>query len=147
VARRRGPISIFPFDTDTVALFARIGEPIPAVNAAQFDALLSCSAEMASFFKTLHSCVQFMTDKGLPEQIARRYAGSLYSALACTALESDDQTLMQLADGHATPGGINEQIAHELAEAGVFAAHVRALERVFSRLSGAQWIEPSGPSE
>jgi pyrroline-5-carboxylate reductase len=147
VAQRRGPIAIYPSDAETVALFSRIGEPVAVQDENEFSALLSCSAEMAPFFRMLHSCVRFMTAHGLPDASARKYAGSLFSALGQTALGRSELTFEQLAQEHATPGGINEQMARELGDTGVFDAHERGLERIFARVCASTRKAAPGQSK
>jgi len=147
VAQCRGPIAIYPSDAETVALFSRIGEPVAVQDESEFNALLSCSAEMSPFFRLLNSCVRFMTAHGLPDASARKYAGALFSALGHTALSHNELTFEQLAQDHATPGGINEQMARELRDAGVFDAHERGLERIFARVCASAWTAVPGQSK
>jgi pyrroline-5-carboxylate reductase len=142
VGLRRGPIAMYPPDTETVALFARIGEPVAVQQESEFEALLACSAEMAAFFELLQACMKFMMGCGVPIDSARQYAASLFGALGNTALCRRELTFEQLALEHSTPGGLNEQLARELAEAGVFVAHSRALERILARLSGSPRAAP-----
>lgn len=137
VGLRRGPIAMYPPDPETLALFSRIGEPVAVQQESEFEALLACSAEMAAFFKLLQACMKFMMDHGVPGESARQYAASLFGALGNTALCRRELTFEQLAHEHSTPGGLNEQLARELANAGVFLAHKQGLERVLARLSGS----------
>jgi len=134
VAYGRGPIAICPRIQDVCELFGRIGEPVPVDDEDHFNALLSCSAEMASFFQLLHCCKSFLSVHGLPDESARRYVSSLFAALGQTALYRDELAFEQLAAEHATRGGLNEQLVRDLAQDGVFAAHQNALERVMKRL-------------
>ncbi len=138
VGLRRGPIAMYPPDPDTLALFARIGEPVAVRQESEFEALVACSAEMAAFFKLLQACTKFMMDCGVPVESARQYAASLFGALGNTALCRHELSFEQLAHEHTTPGGLNEQLARELTEAGVFMAHKQGLERILARLSGSR---------
>jgi pyrroline-5-carboxylate reductase len=139
VAHRRGPVAMYPSDAEAAALFSRIGEPVVVQHEGEFNSLVSCTAEMAPFFRLLDSCVRFMTAHNLADATARRYVGSLFSALGHTALDCSGITFEQLAREHATPGGINEQLARELLDAGVFEAHQRGLDRIFTRLCASTW--------
>jgi len=134
VACGRGPIAIYPRDQDVCELFAHIGEPVSVDDEDHFNALLSCSAEMASFFQLLHCCRGFLSVHRVPDESARRYVSSLFAALGHTALNRDVLTFEQLAAEHATPGGLNEQLVHDLGQDGVFTAHQNALEHVMKRL-------------
>lgn len=145
VSLRRGPIAMYPPDPDALALFGKIGEPAAVHRESEFEALLSCSAEMAAYFKLLATCAEFLADCGVPVDAARRYAASLYGALGDTARSSSDVTFDQLAVEHATPGGLNEQLARELAEAGVYRAHRQGLERILARLSGSHQATSRNP--
>jgi pyrroline-5-carboxylate reductase len=139
---RRGPIAMYPPDPETLALFSRIGEPVAVQQESEFEALVACSAEMAGFFMLLQTCMNFIMDCGVPAESARQYAASLFGALGNTALCRHEITFEQLAHEHSTPGGLNEQLARELAEAGVFTAHGRGLERILARLSGSRRSDP-----
>jgi pyrroline-5-carboxylate reductase len=138
VGLRRGPIAMYPPDPETLALFSRIGEPVAVQQESEFEALVACSAEMAAFFELLQACMKFMMDCGVPVESARQYSASLFGALGNTALCRHELTFEQLAHEHTTPGGINEQLARELAEAGVFMAHKQCLERILARLIGSR---------
>jgi pyrroline-5-carboxylate reductase len=144
VGLRRGPIAMYPPDPETRALFSRIGEPVAVQQESEFEALVACSAEMAAFFKLLQACVKFMMDCGVPVELARQYSASLFGALGNTALCRHELTFEQLAHEHTTPGGINEQLARELAEAGVFMAHTQCLERILARLIGSRRAAAEG---
>lgn len=136
VAVRRGPIAMYPPDSAALSLFARIGDPVAVERESEFESLLACSSEMAAFFRLLQTCSTFMTDRGVPADSARQYAASLFGALGNTAVQHREITFDQLAREHSTPGGLNEQLARELAQAGVFEAHTRGLERILARLIG-----------
>jgi pyrroline-5-carboxylate reductase len=144
VGQRRGPIAMFPPDPDALALFGKVGEPIAVRQESEFEALLSCSAEMAAFFKLLETCMAFLTDRGVADDSARQYAASLFGALGTTALHQQKLTFAHLAHEHATPGGLNEQLARELSDAGVFRAHRQALERIRARLAESHQVTPRG---
>ena len=145
VACGLGPIAVYPPDQEVSELFSHIGQPISVDDETQFNALLSCSAEMASFFRLLQCCRTFLCTHGLLDDSARRYVSSLFAALGQTALQHRELSFEQLAADHATPGGINEQLVRDLADAGVFAGHQLGLERVMSRLRAPQWV--AAPSD
>lgn len=138
VGMRRGPIAMYPPDAESLAIFSRIGEPVAVQKESEFEPLVACSAEMAAFFKLLQECMKFMMDHDVPVESARQYAASLFGALGNTALCRHELSFEQLAHEHTTPGGLNEQLARELTEGGVFMAHRQGLEGILARLTGSR---------
>ena len=56
-----------------------------------------------------------------------RYADAQFRAISAV--------LSGLADAHATPGGLNEQLARDLTEAGVYDAVRTGLDRILARIA------------
>ena len=136
VASHLGPTAIFPPDAATATLFARISAVVPVPLRSQFDALMSCTAQMSSYFALLQLCADFLSQQGVPEGVARQYVAALFHALGHTALTDTDHSFQQLSLEHQTRGGLNEQFAAELAAAGVFQSHATGLQHILRRIQG-----------
>ena len=136
VASHLGPTAIFPPDAATATLFARISAVVPVPLRSQFDALMSCTAQMSSYFALLQLCADFLSQQGVPEGVARQYVAALFHALGHTALTDTDHSFQQLSLEHQTRAGLNEQFAAELAAAGVFKAHATGLQHILRRIQG-----------
>jgi len=134
VALQYGPIAIFPPDAATAALFRRIGETVEVEDQGHFEALLACTAGMASFFKVLAVYADFLSQSGLRDAQARRYVSTLFGALGKSAIHANDRTFDELAKEHTTPGGLNEQMINELTAEDVFATHAAGLGHILNRL-------------
>jgi pyrroline-5-carboxylate reductase len=137
VAAHRGPIAIFPPDAQTAAIFDTIGTAVQVGTQSHFDALLSCTAEMASYFQLLETCSAFLLSKGIAAGPARRYVAAMFDALGRTALSTPDHPFSELIADHMTRGGLNEQVHAELTNAGAFSAHAVGLQHAFERIQGA----------
>ncbi len=133
VADRLGPTAIFPPDSVAAAIFGRLGTAIEVTSEDEFRALWSTTAMMATFFLLLDALCSWLTSHGVPPSRARDYIATMFGGLGGVA-RSGSASFARLADEFATKGGLNEQCAEELRQAGVFDACSRALDSVLARL-------------
>ncbi len=136
VAVRRGPIAMYPPDSAALSLFARIGDPVAVERESEFESLLACSLRDGRVFPAAAN----LFDVHDGSRRARRFG----EAVCCVTVRRARQHggpasrdhVRSTGREHSTPGGLNEQLARELAQAGLFEAHTRGLERILARLIG-----------
>ena len=101
----------------------------------RFDALNATTALMSAFFKFQAVAAEWLVGQDVETESARRYLASVFHAIARHADESGE-AFDALADEAATPGGMNEQVARELTEAGSYTPLPLALDHILDRLEG-----------
>ena len=89
---------------------------------------------MAAHFRYVAAIGDWLAAQGVPAGEAERYVAAIFAGLGETLAAAGQ--LDGLAEAHATPGGLNEQFARALEEAGMFAAVPRALDDVLTRIRG-----------
>ena len=140
VARRRGPIALWPPEPASEALLGRIGRVVAVDSEAALHALWSTTGLIATFYGLADTAAAWLQRRGVAPADAAAYVGSLIQAID-DALDRPGATgFADLAESAATRGGLNEQAARQLADAGWFAAIDDALDRLLPRLEGE--IEP-----
>jgi pyrroline-5-carboxylate reductase len=129
-------------------LFGRVGEVIVTDGEPTLDAMSAATATFAAQLDNLATIAGWLADQGLDPDASARYLKHLFGALGQTLLHSDD-TLATLTVKHMTPGGINEQVLHDLRRDGAPDQLRRALDRVLTRLrpvpDGATSDNPEAP--
>jgi pyrroline-5-carboxylate reductase len=136
-ARRRCPTAVYPRDPKAEELFALLGAAFAVETEAEFDALATATATMATYFAFADGVAAWLTQHGIPPQQARDYVAQVFSGLGQTAVESPELSFHSLAADHATRGGMNEQIQKYLTEHGVFDRLSEALDGVMRRVTAA----------
>jgi pyrroline-5-carboxylate reductase len=131
VARRQGPTAMFPHDDAVRALFDRLGAAIVLEDEAAFDLFTAATATMASYFAFAGTIARWLERRGINADASHSFVGDMLRGLACTDPGRD---FAALADEHQTRGGINEQVAQQLAPNGTIVALDMALDGVLSRL-------------
>jgi pyrroline-5-carboxylate reductase len=133
VARKLGTTIIYPEDAVAVDLFSNLGTSLALADEATFDVFLAASALMGTFFATLHQQAGWLQTQGVDPAVARSYLASLYFGLSATAKETDTP-FAEMVTEFSTLGGLNEQVARDLAAKGAFEAHSVALDRILERI-------------
>ncbi len=133
VADRAGLTSVHPPLAEARELFDRLGSTMEVEDVTAYEALSATSATLAGFFEYLSTQSEWLEGRGIPAADARRYVAATYAG-ALGSLRGD-HSFTDLAAEYATPGGVNEQVARELREAGAFAALATALEHALARLA------------
>jgi pyrroline-5-carboxylate reductase len=108
VARRQGPIALWPADPTVEALFNRIGRVAVTDTEEALHALWATTALAAPFYQLLHRLVLWLTATGVTPQVATAYVGALFQALS-DPLDPPPDDLSGLALSVSTRGGLNEQ--------------------------------------
>ena len=132
VASRRSVTPVHPATPAVTGLFGRLGGNLVMEDEAAFETLGTASAAVAAYFRYLGTIADWVAAGGIPQADARRYVADTFAALS-GELEAPGADFAALAGAHATPGGLNEQFARDLAEAGVYDAVRAGLDAVFAR--------------
>lgn len=136
VSRRSGPILMYPKHNSAIYdVLACVGTPVPCENEAQMKPMVSVTGHISSFYELMRTSQQFLQDSGVESDLARTFVTSFYSSLAQGATLSHD-TLEEMRDEAATPGGLNEQSVRFLLNTPHFALHNESLEQILLRLQG-----------
>lgn len=128
IARHKGPIVIYPEDTELVSLFEPLGTVIVPDTAGQIMSLGYAGGLMASFFEMALVAIRWLENEGVPRAIASDYVMSMFSALGDTGLHTAEEDLDSLVQEHATPQGINERCLHFLRDSGWFDVYRQGID-------------------
>ena len=132
VADRAGLTAVHPPLEAARLIFDRLGGTLEVADVAAYESLSATSATLAGFFEYLATQVSWLQQQGLSAGDARRYVAATYAGALGQLSGGGD--FADLAAEYATPGGVNEQVARDLREAGAFEALGRALDRAHERL-------------
>jgi pyrroline-5-carboxylate reductase len=133
VARRTGVTPIHPAGGAARELFARLGCVLEVDDISVYDAMAAATATMAAHFRYVAAISDWLAAQGVPSDAAERYVAATFAGLGATLAAGK---LDGLAEAHATPGGLNEQFARLLDEAGMFDRVGRSLDAVLARIQG-----------
>jgi len=142
VARHLGPVAMYPPDAEVAELFDRIGTAVEVAEEPQLDALWAVTALIAPYYALLGRVSAWLTEAHLDGELADRYVGALFHALAVDALAAGRHGFASLAEQAQTPGGLNEQALRQLTEAGWYEPLAEALDGILARLAGAGPARP-----
>lgn len=135
VADALGSTTLYPQDEIARALFSQVGVAVEVENEHQFDCLSAATATMASFYAVLESQAQWLVEKGLAYGKARAFLAA-YSLGLAHAAKTNKASFDDLVNQSMTPGGINEQLHHELLAKANYAQYQHALTGVLDRIEG-----------
>jgi pyrroline-5-carboxylate reductase len=133
VADRAGLTAVHPPLAQARELFDRLGTTLEVADVTVYEALSATSATLSGFFEYLRTQSDWLEARGIAAVDARRYVAATYAG-ALGSLHGGEG-FAELASEYATPGGVNEQVARELREAGAFEALDRALDGALDRLA------------
>jgi pyrroline-5-carboxylate reductase len=112
--KRQSPTAIFPRSESAAALFDSLDKTFAVDSEAEFDALSTATATIASHFAFLDCIESWLVRRGVAEVRARGYLAQMFLGLADAATAMPGRSSHALIAEHATPGGINEQILDHL---------------------------------
>ena len=134
VADRAGLTAVHPPLPEARTLFDRLGETLEVADVVAYEALSATSATIAGFFEYLRTQSDWLEDRGIPADEARRYVAATFAGVV-GSLRTGKPDLGELAGEYATPGGVNEQVARDLREHGTYDELRSALDRALARLT------------
>jgi len=135
-ALRIGPIVLSPALPDIAALLGRVGTVIAAPTEEMLEPLWSVTALMAPFYEQLHQIAGWLTDNGVPMDVAVSYTSQLFATWGRVAAEHSDD-LPALRDASQTRGGLNEQALRQLGDSDHYRSLRSALDAILRRLTAA----------
>jgi len=138
VAARQGLVPVVPPEPATLALFRRLGDVAALDDELAFDAFSAASAFAATQLDLLATVEAWLAGRGVPGPDARAYVGELLRGLSDALSAEPDRELGALADDHATPGGLNQQVREHVRAAGTHAVVETALDAVLARVTGGR---------
>lgn len=136
VARRLGPLIMYPSVPEVVVLLEGLGQLIQLKNESDLDALWTVTGLMAPYFGLLDETTDWLVQQNLDVRQARAFVAAIFEALSVTAAERSAEGFDQLRAAHTTPGGLNEQSYRELKAAGWMTLFSRALDLIQARMQG-----------
>ena len=134
-AKRESPTAIYPRDGEAMDLFSSIGTPFAVDTEEEFDSLCAATAAVASYFAFADSIASWLAERGIASGMARDYVAQILPPLGESAAEAGSSSFRSMAGGHATAGGLNEQVLRHLEERNVFGALAEALDQVMLRVT------------
>lgn len=132
VATRGSMTPVHPATAAVTGLFDRLGGSLAIDDELAYESVAAASATVAAHFRYLGTIADWLTDHGIAGCEARRYVADTFAALS-GELGQPGADFVALADAHATPGGLNEQFARDLGDAGVYDAVRTGLDAVLAR--------------
>lgn len=135
VATRQGLVPVCPPETAAVALFDRLGDVVALEDETAFDSFSAASAFAATQLDLLATVEAWLVGRGVPAADARAYVADLVRGLSEAIGDEPGRGLPALADDHATPGGLNEQVRTYVRDQGVHALVATALDDVARRVA------------
>lgn len=133
VATRTGTTPVFPATPSATALYDRLGTSLHVETEESFDAVVGASATVAAYFDHLGTITAWLADRGVATADAGRYVAATFASLT-DELSRPEVDFAALAQAHTTPGGLNEQFARDLKQAGIPDAVRRGLDRIHARI-------------
>jgi pyrroline-5-carboxylate reductase len=101
----------------------------------EFDALCAATAAVASYFVFADTVATWLTKRGITPVIARDYMAQILPSLMESAAKAPTSSFRGMATGHATAGGLNEQLLRHLEEHNTFGTLAEALDQVMLRVT------------
>jgi pyrroline-5-carboxylate reductase len=146
VARRSGPMILYPPTPEMVALLDGLGQLVQVHNEPDMDALWAVTGIMAPYFGYLDAIASWLGRQNVPQSQALPFVAALFEALSVTAADRANDGFDKLRVAHTTPGGLNEQAYRELKAAGWMDLISRSLDLVQARMQGRATLEDRLPS-
>ena len=143
VAKRNGPILIYPEHAFANDILSRVGRLFPVVDEKELELLWTLTALISPYYALLETASNWAAAAGLEEQTAQDYTAAMFGALSQQAMDAGGKKFSDLVDEAATPGGLNEQALQAIRSKGAYDAFRTALDSIAARLG----VKPAGPKE
>jgi pyrroline-5-carboxylate reductase len=136
IAQRRSPTAVYPPGGPPTELFAPLGRVFEIRMEDHLNAFSTATSTMAAYFCFIGHIASWVARRGVPEQQSREYMALMFAGLADAGLETSQRSFEDLAEAHATPGGLNAQVLRDMTDRGVFETLNEALDSVHRRATG-----------
>lgn len=133
ISQAMGPIVIHPSVRWATELFSPLGEVLTVEDEAQLDTIWSGTSVIAAQIEQIALLARVLEDNGVPSSVADSYARSMLASVY-THAASSPASLSSLLEEAQTPGGLNQQVLHQLRIAGTYDALQSALNNVIRRI-------------
>jgi pyrroline-5-carboxylate reductase len=145
VAQRRGVTALYPGEPSANELFDLLGSALPVADEFQFSAMSTATSVVASYAMLAQTTASWLCAHGVESLAARNYVNALLAGIV-DAAEHSTESFAEIADTHATRGGLNEQLRLLLEAKGVFSSLSDGLDRVMARVTGRSEYAPAAQS-
>jgi pyrroline-5-carboxylate reductase len=135
VEQRRGVTALYPGEPVVNELFDQLGSALPVADESQFSAMSTGTSVVASFSMLAQTTASWLCAHGLESLAARNYVNALLTGIVDSA-DHSVAPFAEIAESHATKGGLNEQLRLFLEGKGLFTAVSDGLDRVMARVTG-----------
>lgn len=135
VRTREGVTALFPADAEAERLFGLLGSTVVAETEEAFNALSAATATVSTHLAYLEAITGWLGERGWQAGDADAFVRGIYQRLT-PALADPSHTLAELASGHETPQGLNEQVRTTWFDAENCAALQATLDEVYARVRG-----------
>jgi pyrroline-5-carboxylate reductase len=136
VARRLGPLTLFPPVPEIARLLEGLGQLVQLQNESDLEAFWAVTGLMGSYFGWLDEIAGWLARHDLEEAQVRAYVAALFEALSVTGAERAKDGFDRLVVEHSTLGGLNEQAYRELQAAGWTGLVSQTLDLIHARILG-----------
>ena len=134
VAQQLGPILLYPENTQAVALFEKLGQPLAVSTEREFNLLTTVTALIGPFYALIDETSQWAVRAGVEQKVAANYTAAMFHCLSVLALESADGKFSDLVTEASSPGGLNEQALSVVRAHGGYDAFKEALDVIARRM-------------
>lgn len=135
VARRIGPLAMYPYDPAAEALLTPLGNLVVVSASEKMQVLQTITSLIASYYNLLRGIVEWGQGYGLERDDVLAYTAAFFEALSSQARLGGAAGLEGLAE-EMTPGGFNEMVLRLIQDNRGVAAWIDALEPALTRLRG-----------
>jgi len=108
-AYRCGPAVMYPPNPRLEAILSVVSTPIVCETESSMKPMISITGHISSFYELMNTSQHFVESHGVDAVTARKFVTSFYSSLA-QGSERSLESLEDLSEEAATPGGLNEQV-------------------------------------
>eukprot|EP00429_Kryptoperidinium_foliaceum_P095378 CAMPEP_0176186472 /NCGR_PEP_ID=MMETSP0121_2-20121125/1887_1 /TAXON_ID=160619 /ORGANISM="Kryptoperidinium foliaceum, Strain CCMP 1326" /LENGTH=256 /DNA_ID=CAMNT_0017524957 /DNA_START=1 /DNA_END=771 /DNA_ORIENTATION=+ len=134
-AIRSGPILVHPPNATIEPILSVVSTPVPCAEEANMKPMVSVTGHISSFYELMNTTQKFIMDNGVERETARKFVAAFYASLA-HGTELSSETLEDMAEEAATPGGLNAQSWSHLKTTEHYNLQYKSLESIHDRLQG-----------
>lgn len=131
IAKRRGPIALYPKNDMVENLMSQLGHVISVDTYEKIKSMATISGLMTSYYGLLNDIIQWGVKNNLSQEEAKDYTSLFFESLSWYARQDNVETLAR----EMTPGGLNEMALKYIDQENGFEPWLLALEPIFARLN------------
>lgn len=130
IAKRNGPIALYPKDETIMQLLDKLGDVVAVDSIEKIKAMAAITGLMTSYYSLMNQVANWGEVNGLNTEESRHYTTTFFEALS---KHGQDHHLPTLAT-EMTPGGLNEMALNHLKKEEAFKPWVEVLDPIMERL-------------